>query len=65
MPKLSHRSFSNNLKRDPLEIQHPKFENRFGFIESVRSVSQYNSCTCIQIKFLLLFFFVLFLINAR
>ena len=28
----------NNLKRDdPLEIQHPKFENsRLGFIESVR-----------------------------
>ena len=26
----------NNLKRDPLEIQHPKFENsRLGFIESV------------------------------
>ena len=26
----------NNLKRDPLETQHPKFENsRLGFIESV------------------------------
>ena len=25
----------NNLKRDPLEIQHPKFVNRLGFIESV------------------------------
>ena len=29
-------SESNNLKGDPLEIQHPKFENsRLGLIESV------------------------------
>ena len=28
--------YLNNLKRDPLEIQHPKFENsRLGFTESV------------------------------
>ena len=28
--------YLNNLKRDPLDIQHPKFENsRLGLIESV------------------------------
>ena len=30
------QDFTNNLKRDPLEIQHPTFKNiRLGFIESV------------------------------
>ena len=31
LPVVIKTSESNNLKRDPLEIQHPKFENsRFG-----------------------------------
>ena len=33
---LDNVKHSNNLKREPLEIQHPMFENsRCGFIESV------------------------------
>ena len=36
LPVVIKTSESNNLKRDPLEIQHPKFENsRLGLIESV------------------------------
>ena len=36
LPVVIKTSESNNLKGDPLEIQHPKFENsRFGLIESV------------------------------
>ena len=32
-------SFVNNLKRDPLEIQHPKFESsRLSLIESVHEI---------------------------
>ena len=35
-PVVIKTSESNNLKGDPLEIQHPKFENsRLGLIESV------------------------------
>ena len=36
LPVVIKTSESNNLKGDPLEIQHPKFENsRLGLIESV------------------------------
>ena len=40
---VEHKSYRNlqlnNLKGDPLEIQHPKFENsRLGFIESVHEI---------------------------
>ena len=36
LPVVIKTSQSNNLKGDPLEIQHPKFENsRLGLIESV------------------------------
>ena len=34
--QISQINHLNNLNGDPLEIQHPKFENsRLGFIESV------------------------------
>ena len=46
----------NNLKRDPLEIQHPKFENsRLGFIESVHErlwQMRHRPLLCSQIKVL-------------
>ena len=36
LPVVIKTSESNNLKGDPLEIHHPKFENsRLGLIESV------------------------------
>ena len=36
LPVVIKTSESNSLKGDPLEIQHPKFENsRLGLIESV------------------------------
>ena len=36
LPVVIKTSNSNNMKGDPLEIQHPKFENsRHGLIESV------------------------------
>ena len=36
LPVVIKTSESNNLKEDPLEIQHPKFENsRLGLIQSV------------------------------
>ena len=36
LPVVIKTSESNSLKGDPLEIQHPKFENsRIGLIESV------------------------------
>ena len=36
LPVVIKTSESNNLKGDPLKIQHPKFENnRLGLIESV------------------------------